>query len=37
MVKDQLRLYRILSLAPFPKSYVGKVFFTAFLGTARSQ
>ncbi len=33
MAKDQLRLYRILSLAPFPKSYVGKVFFTAFLGT----
>jgi diguanylate cyclase (GGDEF)-like protein len=33
MAKDQLRLYRILSRAPFPKSYVGKVFFTAFLGT----
>ena len=33
MVEDQLRLYRALSRAPFPKSYVGKVFFTAFLGT----
>ena len=33
MAKDQLRLYRMLSRTPFPKSYVGKVFFTAFLGT----
>src|SRR5215211_3106937 len=33
MGKDQLRLYRALSRSPFPKSYVGKVFFTAFLGT----
>ena len=33
MAKDQLRLYRMLSRAPFPKSYVGKIFFTAFLGT----
>ncbi len=33
MGKDQLRLYRALSRAPFPRSYVGKVFFTAFLGT----
>src|SRR5215210_1655770 len=33
MGDDQLRLYRILSRAPFPKSYVGKVFLTAFLGT----
>jgi len=33
MGEDQLRLYRALSRAPFPKSYVGKVFFTAFLGT----
>ena len=33
MAKDQLRLYRMLSRAPFPRSYVGKVFFTAFLGT----
>jgi diguanylate cyclase (GGDEF)-like protein len=31
--EDQLRLYRALSRAPFPKSYFGKVFFTAFLGT----
>ena len=30
---DKLRLYRALSRAPFPKSYVGKVFLTAFLGT----
>jgi diguanylate cyclase (GGDEF)-like protein len=30
---EQLRLYRILSRAPFPKSYVGKVFLTAFVGT----
>jgi hypothetical protein len=33
MGEDQLKLYRALSRAPFPKSYVGKVFFTAFLGT----
>jgi diguanylate cyclase (GGDEF)-like protein len=33
MDEDQLRLYRALSRAPFPRSYVGKVFFTAFLGT----
>jgi hypothetical protein len=33
MDKDQPRLYRALSRGPFPKSYVGKVFFTAFLGT----
>jgi len=28
-----LRVYRALSRAPFPKSYLGKVFLTAFLGT----
>ena len=33
MGEDQLKLYRALSRAPFPKSYVGKVFLTAFLGT----
>ena len=33
MGKDELRLYRALSRAPFPKSYLGKVFLTAFLGT----
>jgi diguanylate cyclase (GGDEF)-like protein len=33
MSEDELRLYRILSLAPFPKSYLGKVFLVAFLGT----
>ncbi len=33
MGKDELRLYRALSRAPLPKSYVGKVFLTAFLGT----
>ena len=33
MGEDQLRLYRALSRAPFPKSYLGKVFLTAFLGT----
>ena len=33
MGDDQLRLYRTLSRAPFPKSYVGKVFLTAFFGT----
>jgi hypothetical protein len=31
--EDQLRLYRLLSRAPFPRSYVGKVFLAAFLGT----
>jgi len=31
--EDQLKLYRALSRAPFPRSYVGKVFLTAFLGT----
>jgi hypothetical protein len=33
MGEEQLRLYRALSRATFPKSYVGKVFLTAFLGT----
>ena len=33
MSKDELRLYRALSRAPFPKSYLGKVFLTAFFGT----
>ena len=33
MDKDQLKLYRALSRAPFPNSYVGKVFLTAFIGT----
>lgn len=33
MGDEQLRLYRILSRTPFPKSYVGKVFLTAFFGT----
>jgi hypothetical protein len=33
MGDEQLKLYRALSRAPFAKSYVGKVFFTAFLGT----
>jgi diguanylate cyclase (GGDEF)-like protein len=33
MGQDELRLYRALSWAPIPKSYLGKVFFTAFLGT----
>ena len=28
-----LRLYAALSQAPFPKSYLGKVFLMAFLGT----
>ena len=28
-----LRLYAALSRAPLPKSYLGKVFLTAFLGT----
>jgi diguanylate cyclase (GGDEF)-like protein len=33
MGDEQLRLYRILSRTPFPKSYVRKVFLTAFFGT----
>jgi len=33
MGDEQLRLYRLLSRSPFPKSYVGKVFLTAFFGT----
>jgi predicted signal transduction protein with EAL and GGDEF domain len=33
MGDEQLRLYRTLSRAPFAKSYVGKVFLPAFLGT----
>ena len=33
MGEDELRLYRALSRAPFPKSYLGKVFLAAFLGT----
>src|SRR5215203_437424 len=33
MDNDKLRLYRALSRAPYPKSYVGKIFLTAFLGT----
>jgi diguanylate cyclase (GGDEF)-like protein len=33
MRKDELRLYRALSRAPFPRSYLGKIFLTAFLGT----
>ena len=33
MDEDNLRLYRALSRAPYPKSYVGKIFLTAFLGT----
>jgi len=33
MGEDELRLYRALSRAPFPRSYLGKVFLTAFLGT----
>jgi diguanylate cyclase (GGDEF)-like protein len=33
MGEDELRLYRALSSAPFPKSYMGKVFLVAFLGT----
>jgi len=36
MGEDQLKLYRALSRAPFPKSYVGKVFLTAFLDTYMS-
>src|SRR5829696_7413282 len=31
--EDELGLYRALSRAPFPKSYLGKVFLAAFLGT----
>ena len=33
MGKDELRLYAVLSRAPFPKSYLGKVFLAAFVGT----
>jgi diguanylate cyclase (GGDEF)-like protein len=33
MDNDELGLYRALSRAPFPKSYLGKVFLAAFLGT----
>ncbi len=33
MGEDELRLYRALSRAPFPRSYLGKVFLVAFLGT----
>src|SRR5215218_9158308 len=33
MDDDNLRLYRALSRAPYPKSYVGKIILTAFLGT----
>ena len=33
MGRDQLKLYSALSRAPFPKSYPGKVFLAAFLGT----
>jgi diguanylate cyclase (GGDEF)-like protein len=33
MSDDELWLYRTLSRAPFPKSYLGKVFLVAFLGT----
>ena len=33
MDKDQLKLFRALSRAPFPNSYVGTVFLTAFIGT----
>lgn len=33
MGQDELRLYRALSRAPLPKSYLGKVFLTAFVGT----
>jgi hypothetical protein len=31
--KDKLGLYSALSRAPFPKSYLGKVLLSAFLGT----
>ena len=33
MGDDELKLYRALSRAPLPKSYLGKVFLTAFVGT----
>ena len=33
MRNDELRLYEALSRAPFPKSYLGKVFLAAFFGT----
>jgi diguanylate cyclase (GGDEF)-like protein len=33
MRKDGLGLYSVLSRAPLPQSYPGKVFFAAFLGT----
>ena len=33
MSNEELRLYRALSRAPFPRSYLGKVFLAAFLGT----
>ena len=33
MAEDELRLYRALSRAPLPRSYLGKVFLAAFLGT----
>jgi diguanylate cyclase (GGDEF)-like protein len=33
MGEDKLMLYRALSRAPFPNSYLGKVFLVAFLGT----
>ena len=33
MGEDELKVYRALSRAPLPKSYLGKVFLTAFLGT----
>ena len=33
MTKDGLGLYSALSRAPFPKSFPGKVLFSAFLGT----
>ncbi len=33
MGRDQLKLYSALSRAPFPKSYPGKIFLSAFLGT----
>ena len=33
MENDELRLYAALSRAPFPKSYLGKVFLAAFFGT----
>ena len=33
MGEDELRFYSALSRAPFPRSYLGKVFLAAFLGT----